>query len=65
MENVEKFQGTKIFEILNLLSISDIQMILDSKNNQIFLLSMKDKHLMWKQQSESKICTSELRLIIS
>ena len=37
MENVEKFQGTKIFEILNLLSISDIQMILDSKNIQIFL----------------------------
>ena len=62
---MEKFQGIKIFEILNLLSSSDIQMILDSKNIQIFLLSMKDKHLMWKQQSESKICTSEFRLIIS
>ena len=37
MENVEKFQGTKIFEILNLLLSSDIQMILDSKNIQIFL----------------------------
>ena len=34
---MEKFQGIKIFEILNLLSSSDIQMILDSKNFQIFL----------------------------
>ena len=33
MENVEKFQGIKIFEILNLLSSSDVQMILDSKKH--------------------------------
>ena len=37
MENVEKFQGIKMFEISKLPLSSDIQMILDSKNIQIFL----------------------------